>query len=30
LSMSGFDVSDMLPLYLDETDEYIAALNDAL
>lgn len=28
--MSGFDVSDMLPLYLDETDEYIAALNDAL
>jgi two-component system chemotaxis sensor kinase CheA len=28
--MSGFDLSQMLPLYLDETDEYIAAMNDAL
>jgi two-component system, chemotaxis family, sensor kinase CheA len=28
--MSGFNVSELLPFYLDETDEHIAALNDAL
>jgi two-component system chemotaxis sensor kinase CheA len=28
--MSGFDFSELLPFYLDETDEHIAALNDAL
>jgi two-component system chemotaxis sensor kinase CheA len=28
--MSGFDVSKMIPLYLDEADEFIAALNDML
>ena len=28
--MSGFDLSELLPFYLDETDEQIAALNDAL
>ncbi len=28
--MSGFDLSELLPFYLDETDEHIAALNDAL
>ena len=29
-AMSGFDLSELLPFYLDETDEHIAALNDAL
>jgi two-component system chemotaxis sensor kinase CheA len=29
-SMSGFDVEGLLPFYLDETDEHIVALNDAL
>jgi two-component system chemotaxis sensor kinase CheA len=28
--MSGFDINKFLPFYLDETDEQIAALNDAL
>lgn len=28
--MSGFDTSELLPFYLDETDEQIALLNDAL
>ncbi|MGE3820304.1 MAG: Hpt domain-containing protein, partial [Isosphaeraceae bacterium] len=28
--MSGFDLSELLPYYLDETDEQIAGLNDAL
>ena len=28
--MAGFDLSELLPFYLDETDEQIAALNDAL
>src|SRR5438067_392490 len=28
--MSGFDLTELLPFYLDETDEQIAALNDAL
>ena len=28
--MSGFDFSKMMPLYLDEVDELVAALNDAL
>ena len=28
--MAGFDLSELLPFYLDETDEHIAALNDAL
>ena len=28
--MSGFDLSELLPFYLDETDEHIAALNAAL
>jgi len=28
--MSGFDLSELLPFYLDETDEQIAALNDCL
>ena len=28
--MSGFDLSELLPFYLDESDEQIAALNDAL
>ena len=28
--MSGFDLAELLPFYLDETDEHIAALNDAL
>jgi two-component system chemotaxis sensor kinase CheA len=28
--MSGFELSELLPFYLDETDEHIAALNDAL
>ncbi len=28
--MSGFDLSRMMPLYLDETDELIAAMNDVL
>jgi two-component system, chemotaxis family, sensor kinase CheA len=28
--MSGFDVSSLLPFYLDETDEQIVALSDAL
>ena len=28
--MSGFDPSELLPFYLDETDEQIATLNDAL
>src|SRR4029079_5888942 len=28
--MSGFDLSELLPFFLDETDEHIAALNDAL
>jgi two-component system chemotaxis sensor kinase CheA len=30
IAMSGFDVAELLPFYLDETDEHIAALNDAL
>ena len=29
-AMSGFDLSELLPFYLDESDEHIAALNDAL
>ena len=29
-AMSGFDLAELLPFYLDETDEHIAALNDAL
>lgn len=28
--MSGFDVSELLPFYLDETDEQISTLNDTL
>ena len=28
--MSGFDLAELLPFYLDETDEHITALNDAL
>ncbi|MDX2037160.1 MAG: chemotaxis protein CheW [Isosphaeraceae bacterium] len=28
--MSGFDLTELLPFYLDETDEQINALNDAL
>lgn len=28
--MAGFDLSKMLPLYLDETDELVGNLNDAL
>ncbi|WP_169979364.1 chemotaxis protein CheA [Tautonia rosea] len=28
--MSGFDVSELLPFYLDETDEQIGTLNDTL
>ncbi len=28
--MSGFDPSELLPFYLDETDEQIGAINDAL
>ena len=28
--MSGFDLADLLPYYLDETDEQIAGLSDAL
>jgi two-component system chemotaxis sensor kinase CheA len=28
--MSGFNLSELLPFYLDETDEHIAGLNDAL
>ncbi|QEH31780.1 Chemotaxis protein CheA [Aquisphaera giovannonii] len=28
--MSGFNPAELLPFYLDETDEHIAALNDAL
>lgn len=28
--MSGFDLSELMPYYLDETDEQIAGLNDAL
>jgi two-component system, chemotaxis family, sensor kinase CheA len=28
--MSGFNLAELLPFYLDETDEHIAALNDAL
>ncbi|MFO0908053.1 MAG: Hpt domain-containing protein [Isosphaeraceae bacterium] len=28
--MSGFDLGELLPFYLDETDEQITALNDAL
>ena len=28
--MSGFNLSELLPFYLDETDENIAALNDSL
>jgi len=28
--MSGFDPSELLPFYLDETDEQISTLNDAL
>ena len=28
--MSGFDFSELLPFYLDETDEQIGALNDSL
>ena len=28
--MSGFNLAELLPFYLDETDEQIAGLNDAL
>ena len=28
--MSGFNIAELLPFYLDETDEHIAGLNDAL
>src|SRR6516165_3480348 len=28
--MSGFNPAELLPFYLDETDEHIAGLNDAL
>ena len=28
--MSGFDLAELLPFYLDETDEHIAGLNDSL
>jgi two-component system, chemotaxis family, sensor kinase CheA len=28
--MSGFNTTELLPFYLDETDEHIAALNDSL
>jgi two-component system chemotaxis sensor kinase CheA len=28
--MSGFNLAELLPFYLDETDENIAALNDSL
>ncbi len=28
--MSGFNLAELLPFYLDETDEHIAALNDSL
>ncbi|HZW31455.1 MAG TPA: Hpt domain-containing protein, partial [Isosphaeraceae bacterium] len=30
MSMSGFNLAELLPFYLDETDEHIAGLNDAL
>ena len=30
IAMSGFDLAELLPFYLDETDEHIAGLNDAL
>ena len=29
-AMSGFNLAELLPFYLDETDEHIAALNDSL
>ncbi len=28
--MSGFNIAELMPFYLDETDEHIAGLNDAL
>ena len=28
--MSGFNLAELLPFYLDETDEHIAGLNDSL
>src|SRR5947207_8992677 len=28
--MSGFNLAELMPFYLDETDEHIAGLNDAL
>src|SRR5215469_11068928 len=28
--MSGFNLAELLPYYMDETDEHIAGLNDAL
>src|SRR6516225_2583899 len=28
--MSGFNAAELMPFYLDETDEQIAGLNDAL